>query len=194
MSDDRENFIDALLKKKEDTETALRRLLEAQKESTSQMSEDLLSDEFDSAQREVAVQAQYRLIEKKTEELKRIDRLILQVRRDEDFGICEECGEPIPPARLLIVPDSTLCVTCQQEAEKVHRARSVSLQAPSLPGRKQWEWEQDADSGLPDLEDDSLGDGLEIFEFEEDSQGGPSGMISGIYGDTGGEDTRASAM
>ena len=35
---------------------------------------------------------------------------------DPDFGLCRECEDPIPFARLMIVPESDLCVQC---AEKV---------------------------------------------------------------------------
>jgi DnaK suppressor protein len=31
---------------------------------------------------------------------------------DPDFGICSECGEPIPLARLRIAPTRTRCVGC----------------------------------------------------------------------------------
>lgn len=31
---------------------------------------------------------------------------------DPDFGRCQECDEPIPYKRLLILPDSSLCVRC----------------------------------------------------------------------------------
>ncbi|MCP4715287.1 MAG: hypothetical protein GY868_09235, partial [Deltaproteobacteria bacterium] len=31
---------------------------------------------------------------------------------DPDFGLCAECGEPIPFKRLMIMPGSTLCVGC----------------------------------------------------------------------------------
>lgn len=31
---------------------------------------------------------------------------------DPDFGICVECGEPIPKGRLLARPESTRCVQC----------------------------------------------------------------------------------
>ena len=31
-----------------------------------------------------------------------------------DFGLCRECEEPIPLARLMIVPESDLCVQCAQ--------------------------------------------------------------------------------
>lgn len=35
---------------------------------------------------------------------------------DPDYGLCMECEEPIPFARLMILPETTLCVTC---AEKI---------------------------------------------------------------------------
>ncbi len=34
------------------------------------------------------------------------------------YGICQECGQIIDPARLEIVPSATLCVDCQRRAEK----------------------------------------------------------------------------
>lgn len=34
------------------------------------------------------------------------------------YGICEACGQRIPPERLDIVPEATLCVECQAKAER----------------------------------------------------------------------------
>ena len=31
---------------------------------------------------------------------------------DPDFGLCAECGEPIPFKRLMIMPEAILCVGC----------------------------------------------------------------------------------
>lgn len=31
-----------------------------------------------------------------------------------DFGICARCKQPIPPARLMYMPESTYCVKCAQ--------------------------------------------------------------------------------
>ncbi len=44
----------------------------------------------------------------------RLARIQAALRRleDEDFGLCADCGEPIPAARLLAMPESTLCVRC----------------------------------------------------------------------------------
>jgi RNA polymerase-binding protein DksA len=34
------------------------------------------------------------------------------------YGRCEECGQPIPKARLQAFPRATLCVTCKQREER----------------------------------------------------------------------------
>lgn len=31
-----------------------------------------------------------------------------------EFGLCLECGEPIPVGRVMIVPESPLCVNCAE--------------------------------------------------------------------------------
>jgi RNA polymerase-binding transcription factor len=36
---------------------------------------------------------------------------------DPDFGLCGECEEPIPFARLMIMPESDLCVQCAEAME-----------------------------------------------------------------------------
>ena len=36
---------------------------------------------------------------------------------DEDFGICAECDEPIPSGRILLLPQTTLCVACAEGKE-----------------------------------------------------------------------------
>jgi DnaK suppressor protein len=44
------------------------------------------------------------------------------------YGICDRCGKPIEPERLEIKPDATLCVTCQQEVERLTRRNRPSRQ------------------------------------------------------------------
>lgn len=45
------------------------------------------------------------------------------LRRIEEgtYGMCEECGKPIPQKRLLAMPHARLCLKCQQEEEKNKR-------------------------------------------------------------------------
>jgi DnaK suppressor protein len=35
----------------------------------------------------------------------------------EDYGLCEQCEEEIPPRRLALMPYATLCAACQAKAE-----------------------------------------------------------------------------
>ena len=35
------------------------------------------------------------------------------------YGVCERCGKEIPTERLDVRPDTTLCVPCQAEVEKL---------------------------------------------------------------------------
>lgn len=37
------------------------------------------------------------------------------------FGICEQCGEEIAPARLAASPAAARCMTCQQRFERAHK-------------------------------------------------------------------------
>ena len=42
------------------------------------------------------------------------------------YGICEKCGKEIDPERLEIFPETTLCVDCKRESERLNRIRSLS--------------------------------------------------------------------
>ncbi|MFC1837923.1 TraR/DksA family transcriptional regulator [Thermodesulfobacteriota bacterium] len=47
--------------------------------------------------------------------LAKLERALKMVDRPE-FGICRECDEPIPLARLMIMPESDMCVDCAEES------------------------------------------------------------------------------
>lgn len=50
--------------------------------------------------------------------LQRIDRALLKLRdAPEDYGLCEECEEPIAARRLQLMPHATLCTACQSRAD-----------------------------------------------------------------------------
>lgn len=34
------------------------------------------------------------------------------------YGICENCGNPIDPDRLAVLPHTTLCITCKTKLER----------------------------------------------------------------------------
>jgi len=47
----------------------------------------------------------------------------LQMAHRGTYGICENCGERIDPARLEIIPEATLCLQCQRQRERQNRRR-----------------------------------------------------------------------
>ena len=48
------------------------------------------------------------------ERVRKLELALLRLEKDPDFGECVECGDPIPMARLLALPESQLCVECAQ--------------------------------------------------------------------------------
>lgn len=51
-----------------------------------------------------------------TQELAMIDHALQRIEQGEYF-ICEQCGAEIPPARLELLPYTTLCVACAEKLE-----------------------------------------------------------------------------
>ena len=49
----------------------------------------------------------------------------LRAAKKGTYGICERCGNPIDPARLKALPQTTMCVRCKNELEK--QARRAAL-------------------------------------------------------------------
>ncbi len=49
---------------------------------------------------------------------------------------CEECGDPIPRKRLEVLPDTTLCVTCQSynDVERYKGIREATNEAGQVAG------------------------------------------------------------
>jgi DnaK suppressor protein len=56
------------------------------------------------------------------EKLKSIEQAI-KLAHNGSYGICQNCGERIDPARLEILPEATLCLKCQREFERRNRRR-----------------------------------------------------------------------
>ena len=44
----------------------------------------------------------------------------MQRRAEGRYGICEDCGQPIPTERLEARPHATFCVDCQKKREGAH--------------------------------------------------------------------------
>jgi DnaK suppressor protein len=57
------------------------------------------------------------LAEAGSKELGEIDEALVRIKAG-TFGMCEDCEDAIPFARLEAIPNASLCLHCKQEAEK----------------------------------------------------------------------------
>ena len=146
----RSKILKSPMAKRVEVRETLDRLIEEQKEYKKLASNDYLIDEMDHAEREISSQTHYILLGRKNRELERIENLIKRAMGDEEFGLCEECGEKIPEARLMIMPEATRCVPCQQEMEQSgSRIGFVESPRAELGGKSglQWRKVEDTDVG-----------------------------------------------
>ena len=67
-------------------------------------------------EREVSLATRSLLVERANRLAEALDRL-----REGEYGTCQECGEPIAPARLKAMPEGTTCVRCQDKIERLAR-------------------------------------------------------------------------
>lgn len=72
--------------------------------------EDLASDSHDET-------TAYQIIEMDQAELAQIEKA-LQLIEEGEYGICEECGDPISIERLRALPFATVCVDCKRGQER----------------------------------------------------------------------------
>jgi DnaK suppressor protein len=79
-----------------------------------------LADEVDvirlNEDREMSFATRSMLVERANKLAEALQRL-----REGEYGTCEECGEPIAPARLRAMPEVTTCVRCQDRIERMSR-------------------------------------------------------------------------
>ncbi|MBF0277581.1 MAG: TraR/DksA family transcriptional regulator [SAR324 cluster bacterium] len=77
-----------------------------------------IGDEIDSSVEEQERKLLMLLQDREREKLEKIEEAIVRIEND-NYGECEECGEPIAKKRLMIVPFTKLCINCQQEEERL---------------------------------------------------------------------------
>jgi DnaK suppressor protein len=70
--------------------------------------------------REMSFATRSLLVERANKLAEALDRL-----RGGEYGLCEECEEPIAPARLRALPEVTTCVRCQDRLERSRQFEAV---------------------------------------------------------------------
>lgn len=78
---------------------------------------DVPADAADQALESSTAEMELRIAEMRRTEINRIEDALRKIS-DGTYGVCEWCGRQIPDARLRLLPNATLCVRCQQEAER----------------------------------------------------------------------------
>ncbi len=79
-----------------------------------------LPDEMDLASSEYLQSFTFRLRGRERFFLDKIDQALKRID-DGSFGICESCEEPISIKRLEARPETTLCIRCKEDQERVER-------------------------------------------------------------------------
>lgn len=75
---------------------------------------DAIDNSVDEQERKLAMLLQ----DREHEKLEMIEEALIRID-DDDYGICEECSEPISKKRLMVVPFAKMCINCQQEEERL---------------------------------------------------------------------------
>ena len=79
-----------------------------------------LPDEMDLASSEYLQSFTFRLRGREKVFLDKIQKAIAKID-DGSFGVCDECGEKISVKRLEARPETTLCIRCKEDQERVEK-------------------------------------------------------------------------
>ena len=79
-----------------------------------------LPDEMDLASSEYLQSFTFRLRGREKHFLDKIDKALAKIDAGE-FGVCDECGEEISVKRLEARPETTLCIRCKEDQERMER-------------------------------------------------------------------------
>ena len=94
----------------------------AQKTMAEEMTLDAsdLPDEMDLASSEYLQSFTFRLRGREKTFLAKIDKALKKIE-DGSFGTCENCGEEINAKRLEARPETTLCIRCKEDQERMEK-------------------------------------------------------------------------
>src|SRR6202167_4131675 len=79
-----------------------------------------LPDEMDLASSEYLQSFTFRLRGREKSFLDKITKALAKID-DGTFGVCEECGEEVQVQRLEARPETTLCIRCKEDQERMEK-------------------------------------------------------------------------
>lgn len=126
--------------KKKELET-LRVLLSAEQERLEKSFQDKsldeeevansIKDEVDSANDQILLTQNQRFTKRDFFYYKKVKKA-LEFINDEEYGMCQDCGEAISFPRLRARPTSEMCINCKEESEREEQQNYYKRQSKSL--------------------------------------------------------------
>lgn len=88
-------------------------------------------DEVDSANDNILLAADMRFSNRESLYYKKIMKTLSKVET-EQYGMCDECGDPITYTRLIARPTSEMCILCKEESEREESQNFFERRSKSL--------------------------------------------------------------
>lgn len=92
---------------------------------------DTSKDEVDSANDNILLSHDMRFSNRDIMYLKKINKALIRAE-DEEFGMCQDCGDAISYQRLVARPTSELCIVCKEESERDENQNFFQRKSKSL--------------------------------------------------------------
>ena len=117
MNDRRPDVLRTLLVGRRTTlQKEIDRLIAEHRDNSTHFRDNSVLDVEDMSLRDATGAQQIALLEARTQERIQLDEALR--RLDEGtYGVCEDCEEPISPARLRALPFARRCIACQEQFE-----------------------------------------------------------------------------
>ena len=84
-----------------------------------------VGDEVDNSMVEQERELNLLLQDREKQHLEAIEEALQRIETGE-YGFCDECGAQIDQKRLIVIPLAQLCITCQQNEERLGNINSFS--------------------------------------------------------------------
>ena len=97
----------------------IQRTLERSSDETHVRSAEQARDTEDDSFSNLIVDLNLAEIDRDADELRRIDTALARLSEG-SYGLCEDCGQRIPQARLEAEPTALRCIRCQELYERTH--------------------------------------------------------------------------
>jgi DnaK suppressor protein len=82
---------------------------------------EIFKDPYGSASQTHDDEVTAAVVDRRARELGEVERALEDIAAGR-YGICRDCGRPIPAARLRVLPFATRCLPCQANTEALGRA------------------------------------------------------------------------